>query len=138
MTLRTRSTRPRRRPAATALAALAAAALAMPVLTACSAVDKAMDCAHTAAAVANGVDKLQQTAQNAADHPEQTEKALDGLDRDLKGIGDATGDPDLTKALKRMNDGIDNARQAMQDGKNPDLQPLADAAGELTKVCTPG
>ncbi|MFF9482618.1 hypothetical protein [Streptomyces sp. NPDC014733] len=141
MTLHTRTargTRPRRRPAATAVAALATAALAIPALTACGAVDKAMDCAHTATAVVNGVDRLQKTAQDAADHPEQTEKALDGLDRDLKGIGDATGDPDLTKALKSMNDGIDNAREAVRDGKDPDLQPLADAAGELTKVCTPG
>ncbi|WP_399090396.1 hypothetical protein ACGH2B_18100 [Streptomyces sp. BBFR2] len=139
MTSRTRSTRPhRRRPVATVLAALAATALAIPALTGCGAVDTAMDCARTATAVVNGVDKLQKTAQGAADNPEQTEKALDGLDRDLKGIGDATGDPDLTKALKSMNDGIDNARKALQDGKDPDLQPLADAAGELTKVCSPG
>ncbi|MCB5911854.1 hypothetical protein [Streptomyces pinistramenti] len=125
----------RRRPAATALAAAAAV---LPLLTACGAVDTAMDCAKTATAVVNGVDKLQKNAGNALDDPQHTQKALDGIDKDLKNIGDSTGDPDLAKTVTSLQRAVDNAHRAVKDNKAPDLQPLADAAGELTKVCTPG
>ncbi|MFG2225481.1 hypothetical protein [Streptomyces sp. NPDC048644] len=129
----------RRRPAAaTGLATLAAAALAFPLLTACGAVDTAVNCAKTATAVVNGVDRLQKNAGDALDDPQRTEKALDDIDKDLKGIGDSTGDPDLAKTVTSLQRAVDNAQRAVEDNKAPDLQPLADAAGELTKVCTPG
>lgn len=130
--------RHRRRPTATALTALAAGALAIPLLAACGALDTAVSCAKTATAVVDSVDKLQQAAGNAAENPQDAEKALNDIDKNLDKLGDSTGDPDLTKAVDKMHQGIENARQAVEQNKNPDLQPIADAAGELTKVCTPG
>ncbi|ARF55495.1 hypothetical protein [Streptomyces gilvosporeus] len=127
-----------RRPVAVALTALTAAALALPMLSACSAVDKARDCADTATAVVNAVDKLQQAAGNSLDDPKKAERALDDIDRNLKKVRDTTDDADLSAAIDRMNTGIRNARTSLKNAKAPDLKPITDAAGAMTKTCTPG
>ncbi|MFF4955130.1 hypothetical protein [Streptomyces chattanoogensis] len=122
----------------TLLAALTAAALAIPALTACSAVNKAVNCANTASAVVDAVDKLQQATGNALDDPQKAEQALDDIDRNLKKARDSSSDPDLAKAIDKMNTGIKDARRDIKAAKAPDLQPITDAAGEMTKICTPG
>ncbi|MFG2137128.1 hypothetical protein [Streptomyces sp. NPDC048650] len=131
-----RNPRPTRRPAA--LAALTAAALAIPLLSACSAVNKAMDCANTATAVVDGVDKLQKAVGNSLDDPQQAEQALDDIDRRLKKVRDSAGDAELAKAVDRMNTGITKARKDIKSDRAPDLTPLTDAAGDMTRICTPG
>ncbi|WP_043264507.1 hypothetical protein [Streptomyces sp. CT34] len=128
----------RRRTAAPALAALAAAALATPLLAGCGAVQKAMDCAKTATAVVNGVDKLQKAADNALDDPREANKALDEIDTNLKKVGNSAHDPDLAKAIDKMNTGIKNARTSINANKAPDLAPIGEAAHQMTAICTPG
>lgn len=127
-----------RRPVTTALAVLTATALAIPALSACSAVNKAVNCANTASAVVDAVDKLQQATGNTLDDPQKAEQALDDIDRNLKKARDSSSDPDLAKAIDKMNTGIKDARKDIKDAKAPDLQPITDAAGEMTKICTPG
>lgn len=127
-----------RRPAATALAALAAATLAIPLLSACGAVQKAMDCAKTATSVVNAVDKLQQAADNALTDPQESEQALDNIDKNLRKLSDEANDPALSKAVDKTNKGIKDARKALKDNKAPDIQPIVDGTSEMTKICTPG
>ncbi|AJC58141.1 hypothetical protein [Streptomyces sp. 769] len=127
-----------RRPAATALAALAAATLALPLLSACGAVQKAMDCTHTATALVDGVDTLRTAADKAADDPQGADKALDALDADLRKLSASTDDPELSKAIDKMNGGIKDARTALRDHKAPDLTPIGQATSDITAACTPG
>ncbi|MFI9046718.1 hypothetical protein [Streptomyces sp. NPDC053427] len=132
-----RPARRHRRPV-TAVATLAAAALAIPLLSACGAVNKAMDCADAATAIVNSVDKLQQAAENSLDDPQKAEQALDKIDQNLKKVRDSSSDPELAKSLDKMNAGIKNARKDIKSNNVPDLQPITDGAGDLTKTCTPG
>ena len=133
-----RTRRRHRRPAATALAALTVAALAIPALTACGAVQKAMDCANTASAVADSVGKLQDAVGNAVDRPDDARKALDDIDTKLDKVSDSASDPELSKAVDRMNTGIKDVRKDLDAAKAPDITPITDAAGDMTKICTPG
>ncbi|MFD7664431.1 hypothetical protein [Streptomyces sp. NPDC059788] len=127
-----------RRPAATTAAVLAAAALAVPLLAACGAVDKAVGCAKVATTFVNDLDSLAQDLGNAADSPQDAQRALDRLDKDLDKIQKATDDPDVQKALDGLSNALDKVDDAVRDGKAPDLSPLRDAAGALTKTCTSG
>ncbi|MEU5213775.1 hypothetical protein [Streptomyces sp. NPDC020742] len=127
-----------RRPAVPALAALAAATLVIPLLSGCGAVQKAVDCAKTATSVVNAADKLQQAADNALTDPQKTEQALDNIDANLKKLSNEANDPDLSKAIDKTNQGIRDARKALDANKAPDIQPIVDGASEMTKICTPG
>ncbi|MGK5629972.1 hypothetical protein [Streptomyces sp. URMC 123] len=127
--------RSHRRTAALAALALLGATAAV----GCGAVDKAFDCARTANAVAGSVDKLRQAASDAAENPLQAEQALNDIDKSLQDLGDRTDDADLRKAVTDLDKAVDNVRQAIRNGDTtPDIGPVADAAGELGKVCTPG
>lgn len=127
-----------RRPAATTAALLAAAALAVPLLAACGAVDKAVGCAKTATAFANDLSSLQQDLGNAADSPQDAQRALDRLEKDLAKIQKATDDPEVQQALSRLTGALDKADDAVRDGRSPDLSALGDAAAALTKSCATG
>ncbi|MEV5128563.1 hypothetical protein AB0K49_38090 [Streptomyces decoyicus] len=131
-------TRRHRRPATTALAALAAATLAIPLLSACGAVQKAMDCAKTATSVVNAVDKLQQAADNSLTDPQKAQQALDNIDANLKKLSKEANDPDLSKAVDKTNNGIKAARKDLDNNKAPDIQPIVDGAREMTNICSPG
>ncbi|MFG2892647.1 hypothetical protein [Streptomyces sp. NPDC048248] len=131
-----RNARPHRRTAA-ALAGLAAVTVAIPLLTGCGAVQKAMDCANTATAVVDSVDKLQRATRNV-DNPQEAQQALDDIDRNLDKVKATADDPELTRAIGNMNDGVKDARTALDNNKAPDVTPIVDAAGELTSICTPG
>ncbi|MFK8846885.1 hypothetical protein [Streptomyces sp. Ac-502] len=127
-----------RRPATTTAALLAAAALTVPLLTACGAVEKAVGCAKTATTFANDLSSLHQDLSNAADSPQDAERAIDRLNKDLGTIQKATDDPDVQKALSNLTDALDKADDAVRDGRTPDLSALGDAAGALTKSCATG
>ncbi|MFD3517258.1 hypothetical protein [Streptomyces sp. NPDC058657] len=128
--------RPRHR--RTALA-LAAAALALPLAVGCGALDKAMDCANTAATIASSVDRLKTAVTTAAENPLQSQQALNDIDRELKSLGDKTDNADLSKAVNDLTTGVANVRKALDSGDTtPDLKPVTDAATEIGKVCTPG
>ncbi|MEU0598003.1 hypothetical protein ABZ484_07060 [Streptomyces sp. NPDC006393] len=134
------ASRHRRRPGRTTAiaAATAAVALAVSALTGCDAVDKALDCVQTADSIADSVTDLQQAVQNASNDPTQTDEALAAIEKDLKKIGDKTDNTDVNKAVDDLGKAVDNVRTAVRNGdKTPDVTPVTDAAGELTKVCTP-
>jgi hypothetical protein len=122
----------------TALAAVAAIVVAAPAVTACSAVDKALDCAQTAVAISNSVEDLQQAVGDAAENPEESLAALDRIDKDLDDLGDQTDNADVEKAVDDMTRGVENVRSAIEQGEAPDITPVTSAASELTNVCSPG
>lgn len=120
-----------------------ALAVALPVVAAtalagCAAVDKALDCAQTAATVASDVQNLQDAVSGAGDNPQAAVNALDQISSDLKAVDTDTGDADVSKAVKDLTKAVDNARAAADKGDVPDVSPVLDAAGELSKVCTTG
>ncbi|WP_164419194.1 hypothetical protein [Streptomyces salinarius] len=125
-----------RRTAVTA-ATVAAIALTAGLTTGCDAVDKALDCVRTADAIADSVTELQQAVENT-DDPTQWEESLDSIDKNLGKIGDQTDNADVNKAVDDLGKAVDNVRTSVKNGdETPDLSPVTDAAGELTKVCTP-
>jgi phage shock protein A len=118
--------------------ALAATALSVAAVVGCGAVNKALDCAQTAAAVAQDVQNLQNVVSNAGNSPQDAATALDQISQDLKDLGDKTGDTDVSKAVDDVQKAVQNAQSAADKGTVPDVSPIASAAGELTKVCTSG
>ncbi|MEU0968626.1 hypothetical protein ABZ357_25565 [Streptomyces sp. NPDC005917] len=122
----------------TAVAAVAATTALTIGLTGCDAVNKALDCVQTADSIADSVTDLQQAVENAANDPTQADASLDSIQRNLKKIGDRTDDADVNKAVDDLDRAVDNVRTAIRNGDStPDVTPVTDAAGELTKVCTP-
>ncbi|MGW2686096.1 hypothetical protein ACWC6I_23435 [Streptomyces sp. NPDC001414] len=122
----------------TAIAAVTATAALTLGLTGCDAVDKALDCVQTADSIADSVTDLQQAVENAADDPTRTDASLDSIQSNLGKIGDRTDDADVNKAVDDLDRAVDNVRTALKNGDStPDVAPVTDAAGELTKVCTP-
>ncbi|APY88085.1 hypothetical protein DCW30_06465 [Streptomyces alfalfae] len=121
--------------------AVATALIVVPAgvgLVGCDAVSKAMDCVQTADVIADSVTDLQQAAENAADNPAEADRALDDIGKNLDKIGEKTDDTDVDKAVDDLDKAVDNVREAIENGDStPDVSPVTDAAGELTKVCTP-
>ncbi|WP_262699827.1 MULTISPECIES: hypothetical protein [Streptomyces] len=120
----------------TALTALAAVALAVPVTVGCGAVEKVLDCAQLAVEISNDVDNLQDAVTGAAVDPQQADKILDSLDKDIDKVGDRTDNADVGKAVDDLQKAVDNVQKSIDSGKDPDLTPVKDAAGELTNVCS--
>ncbi|GAA3121425.1 hypothetical protein ACFQ0X_27255 [Streptomyces rectiviolaceus] len=107
-------------------------------LVGCSAVEKALDCVQTADAIAESVTDLQQAVEKAGDDPTQADEALDKIDKNIDEIGDKTDNTDVNKAVDDLEKAVNNVRDSIDGGDStPDLSPVVDAAGELTKVCTP-
>ncbi|MDT0397433.1 MULTISPECIES: hypothetical protein [Streptomyces] len=128
----------RRRRTAAVAATLAAVALTAGLTTGCAAVDKALDCVQTADAIADSVTDMQQAVENAGDDLTQLEESLDSIDKNLGEIGDKTDNADVGKAVDDLQTAVGNVRTSIQNGdETPDISPVTDAAGELTKVCTP-
>ncbi|MFD5267697.1 hypothetical protein [Streptomyces sp. NPDC058335] len=123
----------------TIAAATAAVALTVGLTTTgCDAVNKALDCVQTADAIADSVTDLQQAVENAANDPTQTQESLTSIEKNLDKIGDKSDNADVNKAVDDLREAVTNVRTAVDNGDNtPDLSPVTDAAGELTKVCTP-
>ncbi|MFJ7771421.1 hypothetical protein ACIQ1J_24220 [Streptomyces sp. NPDC097107] len=119
-------------------ATVAAVALTAGLATGCDAVDKALDCVQAADAIADSVTALQQAVENASNDPAQLEESLNSIDKNLDKIGDKTDNADVNTAVDDLGKAVENVRTSVENGDNtPDLSPVTDAAGELTKVCTP-
>ncbi|MFE4631211.1 hypothetical protein [Streptomyces mirabilis] len=122
----------------TAAFAVAAVLVALSAAVGCDAVNKALDCVQTADSIADSVTSLQQAVENAANDPTQTDESLNAIENNLDKIGDKTDNADVNKAVDDLNKAVGNVRTAIKNGDNtPDVSPVTDAAGELTKVCTP-
>ena len=129
------SSKPQHRLTALAVAAV----LAVPALTSCDAISTAMDCANTAVAIADSANDLQQAVSQAGNSTQDAQNALNSIDTNLKKIGDQTDNADLGKAIDSMTTAVQNVRTSLEGGNvNPDIKPVADAASEISKVCTPG
>ncbi|MER7909043.1 MULTISPECIES: hypothetical protein [unclassified Streptomyces] len=119
--------------------AVATAATLTTVLSGCAALDTAMDCVKTADAIATSVSNLQQAVSNASNDPTQIEEALTSISTELGNLKNTTDNADLSKAVDDLNKGVDSVRTAVKNGDTtPDITPITNAAGEVTKVCTPG
>ncbi|KUJ64965.1 hypothetical protein ACZ90_52390 [Streptomyces albus subsp. albus] len=127
-------------PAHRRTAALTAAALALsiPLLTGCDAVSKAVDCARLAVEISNDVNDLQGALVGAAVNPDDADRIIDTLDRDLTKLDKRSDNADVGKAVDNLQQAVDNVRTALDQGRKPDLSPVTAALGELTDVCTPG
>ncbi|NJQ01825.1 hypothetical protein [Streptomyces zingiberis] len=121
-----------------AVTGLAAVTLTVPLLIGCGAVDKAFDCARTAARITAAVGDLQQATENATENPAAAVDALDRIEGSLADLDAETGDADLSRAVTRLDEGVKDARSAVDEGRTPDLTAVTDAAGEVTQVCSPG
>ncbi|MER8261932.1 hypothetical protein [Streptomyces albidoflavus] len=118
--------------------ATAGAALLVPLLLGCGALEKAADCVRTADRIADSVADLQRAADGAAEDPQQASEALDRIDKNVDDIQKDTGDADVKKAVDHLDTAVGNVRASLEKGDEvPDVSPVVDAAGELTKVCTP-
>lgn len=127
--------KPKYRIAAVALAAT----LSISALSACDAISTAMDCANTAVAITDGANDLQQAVSQAGNSPQDAQNALNQIETNLKKVGDQTDNADLSKAISSMNTAVKNVRTSLENGNSaPDITPVADAAKEISKVCTPG
>ncbi|MGW9435363.1 hypothetical protein [Streptomyces sp. NPDC055607] len=119
--------------------AVATAATLTTVLSGCSALDTALDCVRTADAIATSVGNLQQAVSSASNDPTQIEESLTSISTELGNLKNTTDDADLSKAVDDLTKGVDSVRAAVKNGDTtPDITPITDAAGEVTKVCTPG
>lgn len=127
----------RRRTTTAAVTALAAVVLAVPITVGCSAVEKALDCAQLAVEISNDVDDLQDALTGAAVNPDDADKILDALDKDIDKMGGRTDNADVGKAVDHLQKAVDNVQKSVDSGQNPDLTPVRDAASELTNVCSP-
>ncbi|MGK5545409.1 hypothetical protein ACSNOH_11845 [Streptomyces sp. URMC 127] len=115
---------------------LAAAALALPLAAGCATAQKAVDCARLGIEISNDVDDLQRSVTDTATDTGNAGKILDNLEKDTKKLKDKSSNVDVGKALDHLQKAIGNVRDALRDDRTPDLTPLTDAAGELSKVCT--
>ncbi|MYV50721.1 hypothetical protein [Streptomyces sp. SID2888] len=63
--------------------------------------------------------------------------SLETLEEKLEGFGGETDDVDVGKAVDALRESVGEVREAVEGGESsPDLGPVTDAAGELTKACT--
>ncbi|WP_436738687.1 hypothetical protein [Streptomyces sp. BBFR102] len=114
------------------------AALLVPFLLGCGALEKAADCVRTADAIAESVVDLQRAFDGATEEPGQAAEALDRIDKSVDAVQKETGDADVKKAVEHLDTAVGNVRDSIEKGDEvPDISPVVDAAGELTKVCTP-
>ncbi|MFJ2016341.1 hypothetical protein [Streptomyces nodosus] len=63
--------------------------------------------------------------------------SLASLEEKLEGFGGETDDVDVGKAVDALRESVGAVREAVEGGESsPDLGPVTEAAGELTKACT--
>ncbi|WP_406198869.1 hypothetical protein OH807_15490 [Kitasatospora sp. NBC_01560] len=122
------------RPATLAVAGLIAI---LPLsMVSCSAAQKALDCGNTAVRITGDIADVTKAYNNASNDAAAAGTALQKLKNDLDQLGKNSKDTDVVKALNDLNTQVDKVQQAVDGKQIPDLGPLGDAAGNLTKVCT--
>ncbi|MFJ9458856.1 hypothetical protein ACIRST_27650 [Kitasatospora sp. NPDC101447] len=122
------------RPAALAVAGLIAI---LPLsMVSCSAAQKAIDCGSTAVRITGDIADVTKAYDNASNDSAAAGKALQKLKTDLDQVGKNSKNTDVAKAVTDLQKQADNVQQAADKNQVPDLKPLGDAAGNLTKACT--
>ncbi|PBC79647.1 hypothetical protein BX265_4457 [Streptomyces sp. TLI_235] len=102
----------------------------------CSAAQKALDCGNTAVRITNDIAQAGDAFNNAANDPASAGQALQTLKNDLDQISRNSSDTDVSQAVTDLRTQVDKAQQAIDNKQVPDLKPLGDAAGNLSKACT--
>ncbi|WP_051653054.1 hypothetical protein [Kitasatospora cheerisanensis] len=117
--------------------AVAALVLILPLsAVSCSAAEKAVSCANTAVQISTDVAQLGSAYNNADKDPAAAGEALKKIKGDLDKIGRNSSDADLAKAVGDLQAQVDKVQTAVDSNQVPDLGPLGDAAGRVSKVCT--
>ncbi|OKJ06184.1 hypothetical protein [Kitasatospora sp. CB01950] len=121
----------------TTVLAVAGLVLILPLsAVSCSAAEKAVSCANTAVQISTDVADLGTAYNNADKDPAAAGKAVQKIKGDLDKIGRNSGDADLAKAVGDLQTQVDKVQKAIDNHETPDLGPLGDAAGRVSKVCT--
>ncbi|MDH6577117.1 hypothetical protein [Kitasatospora sp. MAP5-34] len=102
----------------------------------CSAAQKAIDCGNTSVRITGDIAGAGSAFSNADKDPGPAGQALQKLKKDLDQVGRNSSDTNVGKAVTDLQNQVDKAQQAVDAKRAPDLQPLADAAATLSKVCT--
>ena len=122
------------RPAPLLLAAL----LAAPLLTGCSS-DSAKDCPAVSVEVAGQVASLRNAAAERSVDPRDAANALRKIQQDLDDIdAQNTNDAATTKAIGDLSLAVSDAKNELDKGQRPDIQPVITSAGELSTACPKG
>ncbi|WP_052509573.1 hypothetical protein [Kitasatospora griseola] len=117
--------------------AVAAMVLILPLsAVSCSAAEKAVSCANTAVQLSTDVAQLGSAYNNADKDPVAAGKAVQKIKGDLDKIGRNSSDADLAKAVGDLQAQVDKVQKAVDNNETPDLGPLGDAVGRVSKVCT--
>ncbi|MEV7773859.1 hypothetical protein [Kitasatospora sp. NPDC086791] len=121
--------------AATALAVLIAA----PLFTACKSADQAVDCGKRAISITGDVQDLADSVVNVGqitdeERRKHTVSALKKIVDDAKKVGQDGGGK-LDAATNRLSKAVDNAIDKVSDNKQPDVDAITSAAGDVTKAC---
>ncbi|MFJ5926328.1 hypothetical protein ACIQF6_27350 [Kitasatospora sp. NPDC092948] len=117
--------------------AVAAMVLILPLsAVSCSAAEKAVSCANTAVQLTTDVAQLGSAYNNADKDPAAAGKAVQKIKGDVDKIGRNSSDADLAKAVGDLQTQVDKVQKAVDNNETPDLGPLGDAAGRVSKVCT--
>ncbi|MFJ1705709.1 hypothetical protein [Kitasatospora sp. NPDC088346] len=117
--------------------AVAALALILPLsAVSCSAAQKAIDCGNTAITITNDISNVSSAFNNAGNDPTAAGQAMQQLKNDIDKLGRNSSDTDVSKALTDLQTQVQNVQQAVDNKQVPDLKPLGDAAGNLSKACT--
>ncbi|MFD8396378.1 hypothetical protein ACFV2N_46210 [Streptomyces sp. NPDC059680] len=127
-----------RRGRVTVVITVAAIALATGLtITGCDAAHRTMDCVRTANSIADNISDLQQAARDAALDPSKADTYFAPINKNLKAIGHQTDNVDVNKAVDDLGQAVENVSASIKKGdKKPDLSPVKDSTGELTKACT--
>jgi len=121
----------------TTMLAVAAMVLILPLsAVSCSAAEKAVSCANTAVQLTTDVAQLGSAYNNADKDPAAAGKAVQKIKGDVDKIGRNSSDADLAKAVGDLQTQVDKVQKAVDSNETPDLGPLGDAAGRVSKVCT--
>ncbi|MCC9307274.1 hypothetical protein LN042_09190 [Kitasatospora sp. RB6PN24] len=96
-----------------------------------------VSCGKTAITITGDVQDLEDSATNVGQLTDQArrQRTSDALKKLSDDAGKLHAGPQSAKAADDLSKAVQNAQQAMADGKHPDLGPVAAAAGELTKTC---
>lgn len=113
-----------------------AVALTASLAVGCDTLDKALDCADTAVTIATSAGDFEEAMYKG--DPGEAKQVLEDLDKALDKLEDKSDDEEVTQSVKDFNKAVQDARTDIDQGRDPDVNAIGDAAKGLTKVCEPG
>ncbi|MGW7008534.1 hypothetical protein ACWGCW_38600 [Streptomyces sp. NPDC054933] len=116
-------------------------ALAVPGFTACNDLNRSVDCGKSALKIAGDVQDVVSAVTNVgnlvdSERRASTSESIGKLQRDVGELDKSSHNVDQRKAADDVAKAARGVQAAADKGATPDVKPLADAAAELSKVCT--